>query len=61
MQTKTPEIASSDLKAVRQFLTSLREDGQEGRAPHVSPARGVVPLRNGISRARMRSVAKPKA
>jgi hypothetical protein len=63
MQTPTlPEIEESDLKAVRQFLTSLRD---EERAARVSRAplgpQGVVPVRNGIARARTRSGPKPAA
>ena len=62
MQTKPlPEIASSDLKVVRQFLTSLRDEERGPRAPHASETRGAVPLRNGIARARTRSAAKPEA
>jgi hypothetical protein len=60
MQTHPqPEIDASDLKAVRQFLTSLRDEEREARAPRIPPdPKGTVTLRNGIARARLRSVAK---
>jgi hypothetical protein len=65
MQTTTlPEIDESDLKAVREFLTSQRDEEGTARTPH-SPlgphrrSRGqgqvAVPVRNGIARARTRS------
>jgi hypothetical protein len=61
MQTKPfPEIVSSDLKAVRDFLAAGRDESRGGpRAPRNVPTAGGVPLRNGIARARMRSTAKP--
>lgn len=62
MHTKpASEIASSELKAVREFLTSLRTEERQTRAPHLTSERGTVPLRNGIARARMRSATKPQA
>jgi hypothetical protein len=67
MQTTTlPEIDESDLKAVREFLTSLRDEEGATRTPR-SPlgphgrGRGhghAVPVRNGIARARMRPNTK---
>ena len=60
MQTTTlPEIDESDLKAVREFLTSLRDEERAGRASHppLGP-RGAVPVRNGIARARRRPGTK---
>jgi hypothetical protein len=62
MHTKpVPEIANADLKAVREFLTSLRDEERQVRAPRQNPKPGAVPLRNGIARARTRSVAKREA
>lgn len=66
MQTKTlPEIAASDLKAVREFLTSVRDEERAARAPRspLGPAnnRGAVPVRHGIARARSRHGAKTGA
>jgi hypothetical protein len=49
------EIEPSDLAAVRQFLTSHREEEQRPSARHVL---GGPVLRHGIARARQRSVAK---
>lgn len=61
MHTKPlPEIANSDLRAVREFLTSLRDEQRSSRLPRVEPARGIVPLRHGIARARTRSTTKPQ-
>lgn len=57
MQTKVPEINSSELKAVRDFLIGVTD---EVRIP-IKPARptqqsrAAVPVHNGIVRARMRS------
>ena len=56
-----PEIAASDLKAAREFLTGARSEGREARTPRTTPAPCAVPVRNGIARARMRSAAKPDA
>jgi hypothetical protein len=50
-----PEIDESDLKAVRQFLTSLRDEERQERLPRIIPSKGHVPLRNGIARARSRA------
>jgi hypothetical protein len=55
-----PEIDESELKAVRRFLTSLRDEERQDRRPRVpSSSGGQVPLRNGITRARTR-VHTPK-
>ena len=57
--TALPEIEESDLKAAREFLTSIRDDARTGRNPKaVLDLPGTVPVRNGIARARMRSAAK---
>jgi hypothetical protein len=56
--TPSPEIADSDLKAVRQFLTADRPESAEAATPHTRLAKGAVPLRNGITRARFRSAAR---
>jgi hypothetical protein len=63
MQTKPlPEIEPSDLKAVREFLTSFREEERKERTARVPQSNnGAVALRNGISRARNRSVTKASA
>lgn len=54
-----PEIDDSDLKAARQFLTSLRDEERRARALRIplDPKQGVT-VRNGITRARHRSAAK---
>ena len=56
MHTKPlPEIDSSELKTVRQFLTSLRDEERQTKAPRPSgDPPGPVTLRNGITRARTR-------
>ena len=56
MQTKPlPEIDSSELKSVRQFLTSLRDEERQTKAPRpAGEPKGTVTLRNGITRARTR-------
>jgi hypothetical protein len=60
MHTKPlPEIAPSDLQAVRDFLTSTRDEQAATRTPKVTPPRSLVTVRLGIPRARMRSAAKP--
>jgi hypothetical protein len=63
MQTTTlPEIDESDLKAVREFLTSFRDEeraAQRLRAPLCLP--GAIPVRNGIARARTRGGSKTTA
>ena len=56
-----PEIEESDLKAVRRFLTSLRDEERQGRPPRIPPTKGQVPLRHGIARARSRSHAPKDA
>ncbi len=63
MQTKLPEINSTDLQAVRDFLTGLTDEVRiaprptRRQAPH---ARAAVPVTHGISRARSRP-SKPDA
>ena len=64
MQTTTlPEIDESDLKAVREFLTSFRDEEravvQRARASLSLP--GAIPVRNGIARARTRGGSKTTA
>ncbi|WP_074305624.1 hypothetical protein [Singulisphaera sp. GP187] len=72
MQTNSvPEIEQSDLKAARDFLTSLRTEERPVHPTHThAPAhnnnnqnttRGTVTVRNGITRARTRSAAKTSA
>ncbi len=63
MQTKPmPEIEASDLKAARDYLTSIREEQRKDHPTRIPlEATGHVKLRNGISRARMRSAAKTPA
>lgn len=64
MQTKPlPEIDSSDVKTVRHFLTSLRDEERGTRAARLpeAPPAGAVTLRNGITRARTRSRTKSEA
>jgi len=59
-----PEIDESDLKAVREFLTSFRDEERVARMPRIplgSRSTGAVPVRNGIARARMRPGAKTPA
>ncbi len=57
--TPYPEIDEAALKAVRQFLTSVRDEEHKARAPRiVQDAKGMVTLRLGIARARQRSGAK---
>lgn len=60
MQTKPlPEIEETDLKAVRQFLTSFRDEERQARVARLPlDARGKTVLRNGITRARTRSVPR---
>jgi hypothetical protein len=55
-----PEIEPADVKAVRQFLTSLRAEERQASMPRLNPTPGGVPLRNGIARARNRSATKSK-
>jgi hypothetical protein len=57
MHTNTlPEIDESDLKAARQFLTSLRDEERRARPARIPlEIPGGVTLRNGITRARQRS------
>jgi len=52
-----PEIDPSELKAVRLFLTSLREEERAGRAPHAVDKKAATSLRHGIARARTRPAA----
>ncbi|HWE38249.1 MAG TPA: hypothetical protein VG406_16885 [Isosphaeraceae bacterium] len=49
-----PEIDESELKAVRRFLTSLRDEERRARLPQSPESRGNVALRSGIARARSR-------
>jgi hypothetical protein len=63
--TSLPEIDESDLKAVREFLTSHRDEDRATRTPRSlfgpqgqGQGQGAVPVRNGIARARMRTGAK---
>jgi hypothetical protein len=49
-----PEIDESELKAVRNFLISHREEERAARRMTASSACGEVPLRTGIARARTR-------
>jgi hypothetical protein len=59
METKpTPDVASSELKAVKAFLTAARD---EERTARPDPKEGGVPLRHGIARARARALAKREA
>jgi hypothetical protein len=60
MQTTTlPEIDDSDLKAVREFLTSLRDEERAARSPRAPLGpQAAIPVRNGIARARMRGGSK---
>lgn len=53
------EIDDSELKAVRQFLTSFREEERSARAPRVVGKKAATALRQGIARARTRA-AEPK-
>ncbi len=51
-----PEIEESDLKAARQFLTSLGDEERQTRNPRIPlESKGGVTLRNGITRARHRA------
>ena len=59
-----PEIQPSDLDAVRQFLTSARDEDRDPRNPPPASSRGPRPklapvLRNGIARARSRPASSP--
>jgi hypothetical protein len=56
--TPVPEIDPSDLKAVRQFLTSVRDEERAARSPRGPLAPRDVPLRNGIARARSRTAPR---
>ena len=57
-----PDIDESELKAARRFLTSVRDEERQARAPRVPlDPKGTVTLRNGIARARMRSAPKTDA
>jgi hypothetical protein len=63
MQTITlPEIDESDLKAVREFLTSFRDEERAARTPRAMHGpQGAIPVRNGIARARTRGGSKTSA
>jgi hypothetical protein len=63
MQTNPlPEIDESDLKAVRDFLTSFRDEERQARvARRPLVMRGNTVVRNGITRARTRSVPRTGA
>jgi hypothetical protein len=53
-----PEIEASELKAVRDFLTGFRDQGHRPR-PFGRPGDRKAPtVRNGITRARLRSAPK---
>lgn len=57
MHTNTlPEIEESELKAARQFLTSLRDEERRARVSRIplDATAGVI-VRNGIARARGRA------
>ena len=56
--TPVPEIDPSELKAVRQFLTSVRDEQRDERRPGGPHLPRVVPLRNGIARVRSRAEAR---
>lgn len=57
--TSTPDIEPADLKAARDFLTSFRDEQRKEQATRIPlEAMGAVTLRNGISRARLRSAKK---
>ena len=60
MQTKPlPEIDASDLRSVRNFLISSRDEDRRARAERRPlGAKGNTMLRNGIVRARMRSLSR---
>jgi hypothetical protein len=61
MQTKPfPEFAETDLKAVRQFLTSLRDEQRTTRTPANFRLDSPIPVRNGITRARSRASTTAK-
>jgi hypothetical protein len=61
MQTKLPEINAAELQAVRDFLTGTTDEVRIPRTRRPSQhVRSVVPVHNGIVRARTRS-AKPDA
>jgi hypothetical protein len=60
--TPLPEIEKSDLEAVRQFLTSVRDEVRKARSPRtLQESKGVVTLRHGIARARLRSGPKAQS
>lgn len=63
MQTNPmPEIDPSDLKAARDFLTSVREEQRKEQTARIPlEAVGAVTLRNGIARARHRSTTRASA
>jgi hypothetical protein len=54
------EIEPSELRAVRNFLTSYRDEERLARRPSVSAGVTRPALRNGIARARLRSASKPE-
>ena len=53
-----PEIAKSDLEAVRRFLTAGRDEPSFARPSNVQTHRKAPAVSNGIARARGRSVSK---
>jgi hypothetical protein len=56
-----PEIAASDVEAVRRFLTAGRDENRGGRGRARAHQPVVVPtVRHGITRARLRSAVKPE-
>jgi hypothetical protein len=57
-----PEIEKSELEAVRQFLTSDRDEVRKARSPRIlQDSKSVVTLRHGIARARLRSGPKAQS
>ena len=55
-----PEIGASELKAVRDFLTSFRDDEHRPSRPFARQGDRKPPaVSNGITRARFRSAPKP--
>ena len=57
-----PEIEKSEVEAVRQFLTSARDEVRKAQSPRFPrESKGVVTLRHGIARARLRSGPKAQS
>jgi hypothetical protein len=53
-----PEIEPSELKAVREFLTSYRDEERRGRSLALPGGPSGPVVRNGITRARQRTTTK---